>query len=177
MESNFFSFFLNSEEPFLELNTDIFETNLVNISILIGILVYGYKTSFSQTLNDRQLEIITIIENAQKDVIDASNYYYQAEKGFTQSLFWLQSWKSFYEQEKLDIVNKKYQFVKSALLETFATTENLITNYEKKAFLALQKYIIYVTASKILLKFLLLSEAEQSKLIEVTIVKLGGFKK
>ena len=73
MESNFFSFFLNSEEPFLELNTDIFETNLVNISILIGILVYGYKTSFSQTLNDRQLEIITIIENAQKDVIDASN--------------------------------------------------------------------------------------------------------
>ena len=67
--------------------------------------------------------------------------------------------------------------MKSALLETFATTENLSTNYEKKAFLALQKYIIYVTASKILLKFLLLSEAEQSKLIEVTIVKLGGFKK
>jgi hypothetical protein len=37
--------------------------------------------------------------------------------------------------------------------------------------------MIFVTASKILRKFLFLSEAEQSKLIEVTISKLGGVKK
>ena len=64
--------------------------------------------------------------------------------------------------------------MKSGLLETFTTTENLITNFEKKAFLSLQRYIIFVTASRILRKFLFLSEQEQSKLIEVTIAKLGG---
>jgi len=37
--------------------------------------------------------------------------------------------------------------------------------------------MIFVTASRILRKFLFLSEAEQAKLIEVTISKLGGFKK
>ena len=131
--------------------------------------------SFSKNLADRQLEIIKVIENAQNDVVKASDYYYQAEKGFTQSLFWLQSWKSFYQQEKIDLVNKKYTFVKTGLIEIFETTENLITNFEKKSFLTLQRYIIYVTVSKILRKFLLLSDLEKSKLIEVTINKLGGF--
>jgi F-type H+-transporting ATPase subunit b len=177
MELNFFSFFLNNEEAFIELNPNILETNLVNILILIGLLVYANKTSFSVTLENRQKEIIQTIENAQKDVVNASNYYYLAEKGFTQSLFWLQSWKALYEKDKLDLVNNKYKIVKTGLTETFTTTENLIKNFENKAFLSLQKYMIFVTASKILRKFLYLSEAEQSKLIEVTISKLGGFKK
>ena len=168
MHWNFFSFFVNNEEPFLQLNTNFLETNVFNILILLGVLVYANKVSFSKNLADRQLEIIKVIENA-------SDYYYQAEKGFTQSLFWLQSWKTFYEQEKIDLVNKKYTFVKKGLIEIFDTTENLITNFEKKSFLTLQRYIIYVTVSKILRKFLLLSDVEKSKLIEVTINKLGGF--
>jgi F-type H+-transporting ATPase subunit b len=179
MTWNTFSFLLNNEEAeaFLQLNPNILETNLVNILILIGILLYGNKISFSVSLENRQKEIIQTIENAQKDVVNASNYYYLAEKGFTQSLFWLQSWKSVYEQDKIDLVNSKYKLVKAGLTETFTTTENLITNFESKSFVALQRYIILVTASKILRKFLFLSDADQSKVIEVTISKLGGIKK
>jgi F0F1-type ATP synthase membrane subunit b/b' len=179
MTWNSFSFFLNSEEAeaFLQLNPNILETNLVNILILIGLLLYGNKVSFSVSLENRQKEIIQTIENAQKDVLNASNYYYLAEKGFTQSLFWLQSWKALYQKDKIDLVNNKYKLVKTGLSETFLTTENLINNFENKAFITLQQYMIFVTASKILRKFLFLSEAEQSKLIEVTISKLGGVKK
>jgi F0F1-type ATP synthase membrane subunit b/b' len=177
MEMNFFSFFLNNEEAFIQLNPNLLETNLVNILILIGLLVYANKVSFSVTLENRQKEIIQTIENAQKDVVNASNYYYLAEKGFTQSLFWLQSWKALYEKDKVDLVNNKYKLVKTGLTETFLTTENLVKNFENKAFISLQRYMIFVTASKILRKFLYLSESEQSKLIEVTIFKLGGSKK
>ena len=179
MTWNTFSFLLNNEEAeaFLQLNPNILETNLVNILILIGILLYGNKISFSVTLENRQKEIIQTIENAQKDVVNASNYYYLAEKGFTQSLFWLQSWKMLYEKEKVELVESKYKLVKTGLMETFATTETLIKNFENKSFVALQRYMILVTASKILRKFLYLSEDEQSKLIEVTISKLGGSKK
>ena len=179
MTWNSFSFFLNSEEAeaFLQLNPNILETNLVNILILIGLLLYGNKVSFSVSLENRQKEIIQTIENAQKDVANASNYYYLAEKGFTQSLFWLQSRKALYQKDKIDLVNNKYKLVKTGLSDTFSTTENLINNFENKAFITLQQYMIFVTASKILRKFLFLSEAEQSKLIEVTISKLGGVKK
>jgi F0F1-type ATP synthase membrane subunit b/b' len=179
MTWNSFSFFLNSEEAeaFLQLNPNILETNLVNILILIGLLLYGNKVSFSVSLENRQKEIIQTIENAQKDVLNASNYYYLAEKGFTQSLFWLQSWKALYQKDKIDLVNNKYRLVKTGLSDTFSTTESLINNFENKAFITLQQYMIFVTASKILRKFLFLSETEQSKLIEVTISKLGGVKK
>ena len=178
MEWNVFSFFINNEEGFnIELNPNILETNVQNIVILLGVLLYANQTSFSVSLENRQKEIIQTIENAQKDVANASNYYYLAEKGFTQSLFWLQSWKVAYETDKIDLVNNKYKVVKTGLEESFKTTENLIQNFENKAFLSLQRYMIFITASRILRKFLFLSENEQSKIIETTISKLGGFKK
>ena len=174
MNSNIYSFFLNIEESFLEINTNILETNIINIGLLIGLLVYANKVSFSGTLENRKQEIIQTIENAQKDVVNASNYYYLAEKGFTQSLFWLQSWKMMYETDKVDLVNSKYKVVKSGLEESFQTTETLIKNFENKAFISLQRYMIFITASRILRKFLFLSEKEQSKLIETKISNLGG---
>jgi len=175
MDWNTLSFFIN-EEPLVQLNPNILESNVQNIVILLGILIYANKVSFSVTLENRQKEIIQTIENAQKDVVNASNYYYLAEKGFTQSLFWLQSWKMLYEKDKIDLVNNKYKIVKTGLEDTFATTETLVTNFENKAFLSLQRYMVFITASRILRKFLFLSEAEQSKIIEITISKLGGVK-
>jgi F-type H+-transporting ATPase subunit b len=181
-----FSFFLTSEfasesseasEAFFEINSNFFETNIVNILLLLGLLIYAYQISFSKSLENRQKEIIQTVENAQQDVLNATNYYFLAEKGFTQSLFWLQSWKSIYEKDKLEIVHSKYKQVKSGLEETFLTTEHLISNFEKKAFLSLQRYILFLTASRILRKFLLLSESEQSKLIEKTLAKLEEYKK
>ena len=159
MEWQLSSFFLNNEEAFIQLNPNLLETNIQNLVILIGILIYANNVSFSVSLENRQKEIIQTIENAQKDVLNASNYYYLAEKGFTQSLFWLQSWKIFiYEKDKIDLVTSKYNLVKKGLLETFETTENLIKNFENKAFVSLQRYMIFVTASRILRKFLFLSE-------------------
>ena len=179
MEFTFFSFFLNNEEAeaFLEINPNFLETNVFNILLLVGLLIYGYQVSFRVSLEKRQQEIILTIENAQNDVVKATNYYFLAEKGFTQSLFWLQSWKTLYEKNKVEIVEAKYKQVKAGFLETFSTTENLISNFEKKAFLSLQRYILFLTASRILRKFLDLSETEQSKLIETTILKLEGLKK
>jgi len=95
-----FSFFLTNENSFIEFNFNLLETNLINILLLIGLLLYANKISFSSSLENRQKEIIQTIENAQKDVIDASTYFALAEKGFKQSLFWLQSWKLLYEKEK-----------------------------------------------------------------------------
>jgi hypothetical protein len=179
MKLTFFSFFLNNEEAkaFLEINSNFLETNVINILLLIGILIYAYKVSFSVSLSDRQKEIIQTIENAQNDVVNSTNYYFLAEKGFAQSLFWLQSWKTLYEKDKIEIVNNKYKIVKQNLKTVFLLSNNLILNFEKKAFLSLQRYFLFLTASRILRKFLFLSESEQSKLINTTISTLEEFKK
>lgn len=175
MISYFSSFFLNIEEG-LELNTNILETNLLNILLLVGLLVYGYKVSFSRTLLERQQEIVQTIENAQKDLLNATKYYRLAENGFTQSLFWLQLWKNMYEKNKISLVQTKYNQVKNGILENLYTTEVLVISFENKAYYSLKRYIIFLTASRILRKFLFLTETEQSKLIEITISKLRGVK-
>jgi len=174
MNWDLFSFFVNNEEEFLALNSDILETNVINIAILVGLLIYGYKVSLSVGLSERQEQIIQTIENAQKDVVETSKSYYEAEAGFTQSLFWLQSWTTFYEREKVLAVQSKYKQVKMGLLDTFETTSQLVENFERKAFISLQRYVLLITASRILRSFLGLSQKEQSKFIEAILIKLGG---
>lgn len=171
------SFLIAEEDSLLTLNTNIFETNIVNLTILIGLLVYLYKTSFTLTLETRQQDIIQTIENAQKDVQKASDYYYLAQKGFTQSLFWFQSWKLQYQQEKRELVKTKYNLVKEGLNEIFTTTEKTMETFETRAFLSFQRYLVLTAASKILRKFFYLSEKEKVKLIEITVSKLGEMKK
>ena len=68
MNLNFFSFVLNHEEGFIELNPNLLETNVINILILLGLLIYGYKVSFSVTLQDRQKEIVQMLLKANADV-------------------------------------------------------------------------------------------------------------
>jgi F-type H+-transporting ATPase subunit b len=162
---------------FIELNTNILETNLINILLLFALLFYANKVSFSSTLENRQKEIIQQIENAEKDLESAKNYYTLAENGYTESVFWLQSWKSLYETQKIEIYQGKYKVVSQTLLDNFLTTEELINTFEKKAYLSLQRYIVLITGSKILRKFFYLSEKEQSKILENIIANLGGNKK
>ena len=65
MNWNLFSFLLNSEnEPLIQLNTNLLETNVFNILLLLGVLAYANKVSFSTGLENRQKEIIQTIENA-----------------------------------------------------------------------------------------------------------------
>jgi hypothetical protein len=62
MTWNFFSFFLSNEEAFLEFNTNILETNVINIGILVSLLIYGYKVSFGPSLDIRQKEYCLVKE-------------------------------------------------------------------------------------------------------------------
>jgi F-type H+-transporting ATPase subunit b len=48
------------------LNFDILETNLINLAIILGILVYFGRKSLGKTLSDRQLQIQTSIKEAEQ---------------------------------------------------------------------------------------------------------------
>ena len=162
----------SQEESFFQFNVNLLETNLFNILILLGILFYAYQVSFRQSLENRQQEIFQIIENAQKEVLLASQSYQLAEKAFTQSFFWFQSWKSLYEKEKEEVISNQYFQLRVNLAQSFELTENLVTTLEKKSFSDLQRYVLFLTASKILRKFVSLSEMEQSSLIETNFMKI-----
>lgn len=67
------------------LNLDIFETNLINLAILIGILFYFGRKVLSNILNERQSNIATAIQEAEGRLKEAKTALSQAQEQLKQS--------------------------------------------------------------------------------------------
>ncbi|MBT9314929.1 F0F1 ATP synthase subunit B [Leptothoe spongobia] len=59
-------FLLATEEGGFGLNFDIIETNLINLTILIALLIYFGRSFFGQIMADRQQAIQSAIQDAEK---------------------------------------------------------------------------------------------------------------
>lgn len=176
MEYTLISFLLNNEGFRIKLNSNILDSNLINILFLVALLFYVNQVTFRSTLAKRKKDIAQIIENAQEDVLQATTYYSIAEKNFEDVLFSLCSLKTFYKENKMASVRKKYNLVKEGFTETFVGTENLIKIFEKKTFLKLQRYLFFTLVSKWVRFFVYLPEKDQSDFLKNCILKLKGVK-
>ena len=158
---------------FIEFNTNILETNLINILLLIALLLYVNKVSFSLSLKERQKEIGQSLEKAEKEILVALNYYSEVEQSYQESYLYLELWKKNYEEEKTKFLSLKHEEIKKTLEEVFVTSENLLTNFETKSNLSLQSYLILFTVGKLLKSFFNLSKEEKANLTTSIISKLS----
>ena len=69
----------------ISLNLDIFETGLINIILLIGILIYSGKDFFVELLEERKTVIITSIAEAEERLNEATRRLDEAKKQLNQS--------------------------------------------------------------------------------------------
>jgi len=168
------SYLLNNEGIFLQFNSNILETNVINLILLIALILYATKTTFNSTLEKRKLEIINALLLAQEDSLKSLNYYKLSTKNLKNKFVYLQLFRSFYAEKKHENILLRYENTKEKFLNTFLVTENLFKNFENKAFLSVQRYIMLRVASKIMRKFFCLSKKEQTKFLEHSILKLGG---
>ncbi len=67
------------------LNLDIFETNLINLVILIGVLVYFGRGFLTKTLTERRTNIETEISEADASAKKAAASLSQAQQNLTQA--------------------------------------------------------------------------------------------
>jgi F-type H+-transporting ATPase subunit b len=74
-----------AEEGGFGLNLDIFETNLVNLSIVIAVVVYFGKGFLSKTLGDRKAAIATAIQEAEERKKKASVSLAEAQQNLAQA--------------------------------------------------------------------------------------------
>ncbi len=149
-----------------ELNPNILETNLINIILLIALLLYANKVSFSSTLKERQININKDIEKAEKDVSLALKFYKKSEENLKLNSLYLYEWKGKYENEKQKIVKTQYDNIKQNLSQIFSTTESLFESFERKKLANLEKYLILFTVGKLLRKFFFLSKEKKAKIVK-----------
>jgi F-type H+-transporting ATPase subunit b len=67
------------------LNLDIFETNLINLVILIGVLVYFGRGFLTKTLTERRINIETEISEADASAKKAAASLSEAQQNLTQA--------------------------------------------------------------------------------------------
>lgn len=69
----------------LSLNTNVLDTNLINLAIVIGILVYFGRQILQDTLNSRKEKIVTQIEDAQKQYEEVKQTLLEAKELLSQA--------------------------------------------------------------------------------------------
>lgn len=82
--TNIFLFLANESEGF-GLNTDIFETNIINLVLLLSLVFYVGKDFLGSTLSERQRAILDKIEEADKKVNEADKRFLEARLQWSQA--------------------------------------------------------------------------------------------
>jgi F-type H+-transporting ATPase subunit b len=120
MENYLNIFFLLAHEiEGIELNKNIFETNLINLLLLISLVFYVGKDFLKSTLTFRQRSILDKIEEADKKVSEANKRFFETREKWSQANILetilekttLQKIDSFHESTNLknkDLILKEY---------------------------------------------------------------------
>jgi len=157
------------------LNIDIFETNLINLAILVGILFYFGRKVLSKILNERRSNIETLIQEAEGRLKEAQVALSQAQEQLTQA------------QEEAQRIRKSAQesaqASKEALLERAAqdverlkqTAAADLNSETERAIAQLRQRVATLALQKVesQLKSGIADDAQQM-LIDRSIAQLGG---
>ena len=76
--------FMGISEGSFGINTDIFETNIINLVIFVGFIFVVLSKSLTETLETRQQKVISSIQEAEDRLQQAQRRFTEAEKQLDQ---------------------------------------------------------------------------------------------
>ena len=166
-------FFLVEDETF-KLNLDIFETNVINLGVLLTGLFIIIKNFFKELLGSRKTKIVLEIENAETSLNDSNKRYLEARKELSQINIVIQAIIDQMESTKQNLVTTKVSQIKDELSKKFNIAIGIIRNREEKIFIDVVKDIYQKALRRVILKLQKqLGTTEQSSIIEKSIFELG----
>jgi F-type H+-transporting ATPase subunit b len=113
------------------INTDILETNAINIVILvIGLVIFVGKT-LREGLAQRQTEIINSVEDSEKRLNDATNRLAEAKKQLSQARVIIDEIKKETKATKISLLENDYVQAKKELSRRFNVAATTLKNRER----------------------------------------------
>lgn len=128
------------------LNPNILETNLVNIVLLIGLLIYSFADLIKSTLQNRQESISQNLDNAANKLIFANQRFKEAEQALEAVRIKAKEIKlqTILQKEKI-IANEAIKF-KEELLVEIESYKRLLS--ERKKYFDNETYFAYLKLAK-----------------------------
>lgn len=144
---------LASNETGFSLNLDLFDTGIINISILFAGVVYLLRDFLTETLSKRQEKIIASIRNSEEQLETAKASLSKVEKNFAQ----IESLVNEIEEESVRIAQQTRDNLiaqgKSDIARFNQNVELSISNAELEVKQELKSRIVKIAFEQALLKF------------------------
>nr|YP_011006648.1 ATP synthase CF0, subunit B [Halosiphon tomentosus]WAM63793.1 ATP synthase CF0, subunit B [Halosiphon tomentosus] len=171
---SYIEYFATSENFGVSLNTDIFETNIINIVLLLAILFVVIKNFLTENLEARKKKIVEDIENAETRLADSNKRYIEAKKQWAQMDIIIKEINHQMETTKQNILKLKWQQAKEDLSKKFSSAMAVLRNRENKIFNDVIKEVSKKALNRVIFKLKKqLGTVEQSAIINRKIKQLG----
>ena len=158
------------------INTDIFETNLVNqLIVLAGVIVFG-RDFLNESLGQRQAEIINGVEDSEKRLNEATTRLAEAKKQLSQARVIMDQIKKETSSSKAALLESDYNQAKLELSKRFSSASSILMFRERQILSEIKQYVsvlaLELVVSKIEKKTGL--EAELSSYMQESINLVGA---
>nr|YP_010922890.1 ATP synthase CF0 B subunit [Colpomenia sinuosa]WJZ45206.1 ATP synthase CF0 B subunit [Colpomenia sinuosa] len=171
---SYIQYFVSNENFSVSLNTDIFESNIINLILLIAILFVVIKKFLTENLTARKEKIVQGIENAETRLSDSNKRYNEAKKQWAQMDIIIKEINQQMETTKQNVLKLKWDQGKDDLSKKFTTAIVVLRNRENKIFNDVTKEVSKRALNQVVLKLKKqLGKVEQSAIVSLKIKQLG----
>jgi F-type H+-transporting ATPase subunit b len=135
-------FTLLAEDEGIGLNSDIFETGLINILALVGILIYAGKDFLGSLLEERKTTIVKSVQDAEDRLNEAQKRLNEAEKQLNQANLVISEIKNETISTKKILLESDAYNAKKDLKIRFERALATFRSKERQIFLEIKQQII-----------------------------------
>ena len=128
------------------LNTNILETNAINIGLLIGLLIYSFSDVIKSTLKEREESISLNLDTAANKLIFANQQFKDAEEALSAIRLKAKEIKIQTITQKEQLVTSEIQKFKNELVSEIGSYKQLLS--ERKRYLDNETYFSYLKLAK-----------------------------
>jgi F-type H+-transporting ATPase subunit b len=169
------SFILSSETEGFGINSDILETNLVNIIILIVLLVYVLGNFLKENLSSRQEQIISSIQDGEKRLSEANERLAEAKSQWAQAQIIIEEIKTQTKRSKTSLLETEFNQANQDLSQRFNNILMVLKYREQQVFNDVMKQVSKLAFQQVIEKLeTQLGKTDQSLIIDSKINRLGG---
>jgi F-type H+-transporting ATPase subunit b len=169
------SFILVHQEKGISLNTNILETNLINIVILLVLLFYFLKGLLKDNLSSRQDNIVTTIQNSENRINEANERLADAKLQWSQAQITIEELKNQTFQKKFVLFDAEFEIKNQVLSQHFNNLLMTLYYREQQVFNNIKKQVSELALKKVIAKLQApFMEEDQSIIIINKIHRLGG---
>ena len=123
------------------INTDIFETNLINQLIILGGVIFFGRDFLGESLSQRQAEIISGVEDSEKRLNEATTRLTEAKKQLAQARVIIDQIRKDTSTTKITLLEADYNQAKLELSKRFSSAASILKFKERQILADIKQYV------------------------------------